>query len=431
VKVCFVLQDLALSGGVGVVVEHAHHLAEEQGFDVTLVVLDMEHGRWCFPRIDGVCVASLEEAVQTRFDVAVATWWRTAYRVFEIPAERYAYFVQSMEDRFYAESEVDRLQAAVTHDLPLAFITEARWIADVLAELRPDAPCHYVRNGVAKDVFAIEGDGVEPRTEGPLRILVEGHPGLWFKAVGEAVEATRLMREPREVTLVTSAQGPDRTRFSVDRTIGPLPAHQMAEAYREADVVLKLSRVEGMFGPPLEGFHMGATCVVSPVTGHDEYVVHGWNGIVTAWDDPRGTARWLDVLARDRRLLHHLRWNARKTAESWPSWSQSARFMASALRAIRNEPPPSGFRAARQMMGDVLVSSEHLRNERIMVDHVVRATEAEGHRHAEQWRRRHDELQRTRAYRIGVLLRERVWKHPLVRAVTVPLRLARRLGLKR
>ncbi len=62
----------------------------------------------------------------------------------------------------------------------------------------------------------------------------------------------------------------------------------MAEPLRRTDVVLKLSSVEGMFGPPLEGFHRGATCVVTPVTGHEEYVEHGWNGLLTDWDDLAG-----------------------------------------------------------------------------------------------------------------------------------------------
>ena len=88
----------------------------------------------------------------------------------------------------------------------------------------------------------------------------------------------------------------------------------MAELYADTDVVLKLSSVEGMFGPPLEGFHRGATCVVTPVTGHEEYVEHGYNGLLTDWDDLRGTARQLDLLARDRALLHFLRTNALETA---------------------------------------------------------------------------------------------------------------------
>lgn len=429
-RVCFVLQDLTLSGGVGVVVEHAYHLAEEHGFDVTLAVVEHHHGRWSYPRIDGVHVVTLEEAIASSFDVAVATWWRTAYRLFEVPAQRYAYFVQSLEDRFYRDDEVDRIQAAVTHDLPLAFITEARWIAELLRELRPDAPCHYVRNGVAKDVFASPAE-VEARTTGPLKILVEGHPELWFKAVPEALEATTLMCEPREVTLVSGVRQEARAGVAADRVIGPLSADEMAAVYAESDVVLKLSRVEGMFGPPLEGFHMGATCVVSPVTGHDEYVVHGWNGVVTAWDDPKGTARWLDLLARDRHLLHRLRWNARKTAEGWPSWSQSSAFMAAALRDIAGRAAPEPRGGAHQMVGDVLAASERLRNERIMLEHLVRECDRRAQAELEQSEARYAALTRTRAYRVGVLLRERIWKHPLVRVLSLPLRLVRQMARAR
>jgi len=135
----------------------------------------------------------------------------------------------------------------------------------------------------------------------------------------------------------------------------------MASAYAGHDVVLKLSRIEGMFGPPLEGFHCGATCVVTPVTGHDEYVAHGFNGLVTDWDDERGTARLLDLLARDRALLHELRLNAVRTARAWPSWSDQAHVMAAALRAIRREPPPRAFAGAVELLGDVGAAVEHTR----------------------------------------------------------------------
>jgi hypothetical protein len=125
----------------------------------------------------------------------------------------------------------------------------------------------------------------------------------------------------------------------------------MSELYGRTDVVLKLSSVEGMFGPPLEGMHRGATCVVSPVTGHDEYVEHGWNGLVTDWDDLRGTARELDLLAADRRYLHFLRTNAVETARAWPSWQQSGMFMAGALNRIAELPPPSA--SGRRLAADV------------------------------------------------------------------------------
>src|SRR3954467_10682872 len=101
-------------------------------------------------------------------------------------------FVQSLEDRFYGPDEADRLGAALVLDLPVSFITEARWIKRTLAELRPGAPCHPVRNGIDKDVFPPPAE-LPVRARGPLRVLVEGNPDVWFKHVPAAIEAASLM----------------------------------------------------------------------------------------------------------------------------------------------------------------------------------------------------------------------------------------------
>ena len=59
-----------------------------------------------------------------------------------------------------------------------------------------------------------------------------------------------------------------------------ITCHADSGIYRSCDVIVKLSYVEGMFGPPLEMFHCGGTSIVYDVTGHDEYIVHGKNGLV-------------------------------------------------------------------------------------------------------------------------------------------------------
>jgi glycosyltransferase involved in cell wall biosynthesis len=357
VKLAFLLNDLQLSGGVGVAVQHARQLAVHHGHDVTLVLVrEQEQAAWEFDGLAHLHVEGLAEARAERFDIAIATWWETTFSLFDLRADRYAYFVQSLEERFYHPGEPERWGAALTHDLPVAFLTEARWIADTLAQLRPDAPCHLVRNGIDKQGFAIP-DALPPRVSGPLRIVVEGNPHVWFKGVVPAVSAVRRMAEPHHLTVVTS----DHAAVAgdgVDRVVGPLTHAQMVELYDETDVVLKLSRVEGMFGPPLEGFHRGATCVTTPVTGHEEYVEHGWNGLVVDWDDEAGTARQLDLLARDRRLLHFLRTNARETARGWPSWEQAGMFMAAAVASIQREPPPSPAPAASALTHELRAGIE-------------------------------------------------------------------------
>lgn len=351
-KVAFLVNDLQLSGGVGVVLQHARQLGTRHGFDVSLVLVrEQERDNWNYPALEHVHIVGLAEARRDRYDVAVSTWWETTFALFSLRATRYASFVQSLEERFYHPDDPDRMGAALSLGLPVAFITEARWIADTLSELRPEAPCYLVRNGIDKEVFAGPRT-VTPNVEAPLRILVEGNPSVWFKHVGEAVHATELMAEPRHVTLVTGERKA-AAQLPADRVLGPLPHLEMAPLYAQTDVVLKLSSVEGMFGPPLEGFHMGATCVVTPVTGHEEYVRHAFNGLVCDWDDQGGTARLLDLLGRDRELLHYLRCNALLTARGWPSWEQQGAFMAGALHAIARSPAPQAPTAAGALMRDL------------------------------------------------------------------------------
>ncbi len=336
-SVCFILGELGPSGGAGAVVRHARGLAEDHGWDVSLALWPGASAAVAPP---GVRIVTTDDARLLAYDVAVATWWRTAYDLFATPARRHAYFVQQFEERTYLPGDVERFGAIATHDLPVAFLTEAGWIAEELAELRPEAPCFHVPNGIDKQRFAPAQSA--PAAVGPLRVLVEGSPGLWFKGIQDAAAAVELTREPVVATLVTPERVDPDTCARFDRVAGPLDHAAMADAYREADVLLKLSRVEGVFTPPLEAFHCGVPCVVWPVTGHDEYVRHCVNGAVVDFDDLIGTAGWLDLLARDRGLLGRLAGGALETATAWPTWRQSTSAFASALSEVASAPSPAG-----------------------------------------------------------------------------------------
>jgi glycosyltransferase involved in cell wall biosynthesis len=354
VKVAFLLKDIQLSGGVGVVVEHARQLALHHAIEPVLVRTEVQdRPDWPYRGLDDLRIARVEEVRGERFDVAVATWWETTMRLFEVDADRHAYFVQLLEDSHYPLGLPERLGFQMTLALPVRLITEARWIAETLERLQPGTRVLYVRNGIAKDVFASPVTPPPARDDEPLKVLVEGSPTLTRKGVPHALEAVRLMREPRHVTLVTP-EPPDGTiRDGVREHLGALPHAEMARLMGRHHVLLKLSRAEGMYGPPLEAFHMGATCVTTPVTGHEEYVRHGENALVVDWDDPHGTARALDLLARDRRLLHRLRTGALATAGTWPSWEQSSTVFAAALRRIAADPSPdprpAGHRHAQDL----------------------------------------------------------------------------------
>lgn len=351
-RVAFLLQDLELSGGVGVVVEHATQLRRRHGIDAQLVLTkEQPRGPWAYRGLDEVPVLALEQAEREPWDIALATWWETALALFRLDARRHAFYVQSIEERLQPRGWPERMTAAFTTALPVRFVTEARWIAELLDDWQPGNRALYVRNGLAKDVFR-SPPHVPPATEhGPLRVVVEGARGAPLKGVDDALLALSLMREPAYVTWV-SPHAVDVPPPGVQRVVSRLTHAEMAELFYDHHVLLKLSRAEGMYGPPLEAFHMGSTVVTTPVTGHDEYVRHRENGLVVGWDDVHGTARALDLLARDRRLLHELRCGALRTARAWPDWPQSSQLMALALRRILAEPPPPARASGLRLVSD-------------------------------------------------------------------------------
>ena len=79
--------------------------------------------------------------------------------------------------------------------------------------------------------------------------------------------------------------------------LGSLDATSMAEQLAHTDVLLKLARFEGSPLTPVEAFHLGVPCVVTPFTGYDDFARHGDNSLVVGFDDSVGTAAALDLLA--------------------------------------------------------------------------------------------------------------------------------------
>jgi glycosyltransferase involved in cell wall biosynthesis len=254
-------------------------------------------------------------------DVAIATDWRAARALEHYDAAARAWLIQDLEDRRDGEP------ARAALELPLPLIAGARWIAALLDRLRPRARTALVRPGVEKPA-----DPAQPaqRRAGPLRVLVVGDPSEPSEGVAEALSAAGGMREERIASLLCPR--PEAAAAGADRVLGPQHASAL---FADSDVVLHMARVDGLPLAPLHGFHHGATSVMCPVTGHDEYLVDGLNGATVSFDDERGAARALDLLARDRAYLAFLRQNALATARSWPSWQQATTMMALALRRIQ------------------------------------------------------------------------------------------------
>jgi glycosyltransferase involved in cell wall biosynthesis len=332
-RVAFLVPSLQPSGGVLIAVQHARALRERAAIDAALVACTDEPATLA---VDDVPVLDAAAAVEASWDVAVATWWTTWATAVELDARRRALLLQGLDERFYRSSEpFERLGATMALAGADELVAVSRYLRDAALAVRPDVRCHLVVNGLDRATFAPANGAREG--DGPLRVLIEGHPGLELKGVADALAAVGEMREKAHVTLI--ALEPPATRdFRVHRVLGGLDAPAMAALYASSDVLLKLSRSEGLGLPPLEAAATGTPSVVTPYGGHADWIEHGANGVLVGFDDPVGTAGWLDALARDGDLRARLGAGALETATRWPTPEDSSDAMAAALRAIAEGP---------------------------------------------------------------------------------------------
>ena len=339
--IAFIFPGPGISGGVNVILRHAMELLDK-GASITMVSegrVEPKQLAW-HPIGDMLTHPNLvwcnfSEVAGRKFDVAIATWWMTYFDLARVDARKYAYFVQSIESRFYSLEQSEwRAAVDATYELPVAFITEAKWIADYL-RLMHSHSAYLVPNGIDRTIFRAAGAVISPRTPGRLRVLVEGPLEAPFKKVSDAI---RLARDggAHEIWLLTSSNVADVE--GVDRIFSQVPQEKTPEVYRSCDVLVKLSTVEGMFGPPLEMFCCGGTTIVYDVTGHDEYIAHGVNGLVAPMNDENRVQSLVKSLVQVPELLAKLKEGALRTASQWPAWRESGDLFYESLLSIRDKP---------------------------------------------------------------------------------------------
>jgi hypothetical protein len=350
-RLCFLLGSTDIGGGTYVILQHALY-AQRAGADVTLVPLLPRSGErtdW-HPALSELRIREIEQIEGEYFDLAIATWWRTVFELPRIRSPRAAYFVQSEEARFTAAEEDPWAGplAELTYAFDLPIITIASWLQAFLA-FGHARPSFLAPNGIDKRRYGPLGPVLEERRRDHLRVLVEGPVDVPMKAVERSLEIARASKAS-EVWLLTSSHLTADVP-GADRVFSRVPIDYTPSIYRSCDVLLKLSEVEGMYGPPLEMFHCGGTVVTNDVTGHDEYVSDGENALVVPMGDDQGAISALDRLAENPALLSALTTGALRTATTWPDWASSSRRFWLWLNVISQQEQPNKMQTMLAIKG--------------------------------------------------------------------------------
>jgi len=260
-----------ISGGTYVIFQHALYL-QQHGYEVVIIPQEpfSAHGYKWHPALDLLTFSDFASEKEKVFDLIVATWWKTIYALPNLTGLHYMYFVQSIETWFYPDREkILRALVSNTYQLPMPVIAVAGWIKEYLQK-KYGRTVYVAHNGIRKQLYS-RSTPLVPREQGKVRALVEGPLGIDFKNVARTI---RLLKKSKVDEIWLLSGRPINRYWGIDRVFSMLPIEKTPEIYRSCDVLVKLSYVEGMFGPPLEMFHCGGTAVVYDVTGYDEYIVN-------------------------------------------------------------------------------------------------------------------------------------------------------------
>jgi glycosyltransferase involved in cell wall biosynthesis len=312
-KIGYIIPGTGISGGIAVICEHTNRLLK-RGYDVTMISEDNKNEINWYPNqlVEIIPITDISD----NYDILVATGWTTAYYLTTINAKRKIYFVQSDESRFFEKNDPNVVRVLETYQFDYEFMTEAKWIKHWLKEkFKKDAI--YVPNGLNQDIF-FQTNPLEPKTK-KLRVLLEGPISVPFKGMADAFEVVGEL--DCEVWCVSSS-GVPKQEWKCDRFFNKIPMDYMKKIYSSCDILLKMSKVEGFFGPPLEMMACGGTVVVGKVTGYDEYIIDGYNGLVVEEGDILSAQNAIINFQENRELLNKLKINGKKTSIEW-NWERS------------------------------------------------------------------------------------------------------------
>lgn len=325
-NVYFLVPGTGISGGVAVILKHANMLLEK-GNDVKILSLAVKNDSAWFPdqKVQILPYKETRRILQSgEVDVLIATAYSTAFTVAMAKAKRKIYFVQSDESRFFPEDPKLCNIIRESYALQMEYITEAKWIQKWLKdEFGHDA--YYVPNGIDENIF-FKTEPIEPKTSKP-RVLIEGSINVPFKGMDNAYAAVKDL--DCELWIVSN-NGKPKKGWKYDRFFENVPFAEMNKIYSSCDIFLKMSKVEGFFGPPMEAMACGCAVVVGKVTGYDEYIVDGENALVVEQGDVEGAKKAVQRLINDRELRTKLIANGHQIAKQW-SWSHSIELLESVV----------------------------------------------------------------------------------------------------
>lgn len=326
--VVFILPSIILGGGTLSVLQHANEL-EQRGHKVLLISLT-EFQDNIYHWLRSPVALSIEDILALNWtnQRVVATFWLTAYLVDEIKKKssdvKAFYYVQDYEPWFYSAVEQPDIVQAVkkTYDMGFHMIAKTPYLKKIVLE-QENKHIDVISPGIDSENFY---PGQQDKYFGRIRLTAYYRPRTVRRGGAEVLQFIKEIKS-RYAGIDIHLFGED---VEIDPLIDPyvtyhgmLSPSQVANLYRNSDIVIDLSHWHGFGRMGIEGMKCGTIPILTPSGGISIYAENGKNSFIVQKGDIESVVDRVILLAENRQLRMEMRQSAIESVARFSEYNAS------------------------------------------------------------------------------------------------------------
>lgn len=279
-----------------------------------------------------VSLLYLREAVPEA-DATIATSFETALPARLHGSHRKFYFLQHYEAYFkeeYNNADLAEIDAHLSYHLGLRMIANSTWLKRKVETEVTGAHVELCPNAIDHGLFYSKGKPAGSDNHGEVLVISYGGRNAVWKGFSEMAEAMRIVcKALPSVNIRWQVFGdallPANNGIAPYEHLGFLKPVQLADAYRNADILLSASWYESFPAFPLEAMACGLA-VITTQCGTEDYAIHGETAEIVEARNPESIAEGLIRLIKDDEYRQRIALNGCAISKEF-TWAKSVSRM--------------------------------------------------------------------------------------------------------
>lgn len=311
-----------ICGGSKIILEYANRIQEE-GHNVTIITYDNKPEWFALnPNIKFVQVPDSDDWKDyiKECDVIVATSWKAIYTAVESKKAPVIFFEQGGSHIFDSNISKKKRQTVQNRINLVPYIyTVSSYTKDKIKEIY-GRESKVICNAVDGNIFYPRENKEKP-DKNSIDITIIGSEDFKFKNIENILKAIRILKEDYKNINLNWITQTEPTKNKEKPIINPRQK-EIGNILRKTDIYICNSEYESFGLPTLEAMTCGATVITTDTGGMRDFVIDGYNALITKKNDISDIVDKVKLLIEDVELRKKLSKNGMKTAKKF-NWKSS------------------------------------------------------------------------------------------------------------